>query len=80
MSEAKNDTCPIVRQTEKRTTSSPTWQSAAIVIRFRDEDDWFNYRGRACRSVRLNPFALSLSKGERTAREKDSTVIIIKAF
>jgi hypothetical protein len=35
---------------------------------------------RHAHAVRLKPFALSLSKGERTAREKGSTVIIDKAF
>ena len=45
MSEAKNDICNIVREAEREEVLiTRHGKPAAIVIGFRDEDDWFDYR------------------------------------
>ena len=45
MSEAKNDICSIVREAEKEEVLiARHGKPAAVVIGFRDEDDWFDYK------------------------------------
>jgi len=45
MSEAKNDICRIIREAEKESVViTRHGKPAAVVIGFRDEDDWFDYR------------------------------------
>ena len=45
MSEAKNDICSIIREAEKEgVLITRHGKPAAVVIGFRDEDDWFDYR------------------------------------
>lgn len=45
MSEAKNDICNIIRKAEKEEILiTRHGKPAAIVIGFRDEDDWFDYK------------------------------------
>jgi prevent-host-death family protein len=45
MTEAKNDICSIIREAEKsEVLITRHGKPAAVVIGFRDEDDWFDYR------------------------------------
>ncbi len=45
MTEAKNDICNIIREAEKEeVVITRHGKPAAVVIGFRDEDDWFDYR------------------------------------
>ena len=45
MTEAKNDICSIIREAEKGDVLiTRHGKPAAIVIGFRDEDEWFDYR------------------------------------
>ena len=45
MTEAKNDICSIVREAEKeQVLITRHGRPAAIVIGFRDEDEWFDYK------------------------------------
>jgi prevent-host-death family protein len=45
MTEAKNDICSIIREAEKDAVLiTRHGKAAAIVIGFRDEDEWFDYR------------------------------------
>ena len=45
MTEAKNDICSIIRESEKEEVLiTRHGKPAAIVIGFHDEDDWFDYR------------------------------------
>ncbi len=45
MSEAKNDICSIIREAEKEEVLiTRHGKPAAVVIGFRDEDDWFDYK------------------------------------
>jgi len=45
MTEAKNDICRIIREAEKEeVVITRHGKPAAVVIGFRDEDDWFDYR------------------------------------
>ena len=45
MSEAKNDICSIIREAEKEEILiTRHGKPCAVVIGFRDEDDWFDYR------------------------------------
>lgn len=45
MTEAKNDICSIIRESEKEEALiTRHGKPAAIVIGFHDEDDWFDYR------------------------------------
>lgn len=45
MTEAKNDICAIIREAEKEEiVITRHGKPAAVVIGFRDEDDWFDYR------------------------------------
>jgi prevent-host-death family protein len=45
MSEAKNDICSIIRESEKEEVLiTRHGKPAAVVIGFRDEDDWFDYK------------------------------------
>jgi len=45
MSEAKNDICTIIREAEKEEVLiTRHGKPAAVVIGFRDEDDWFGYK------------------------------------
>ena len=45
MSEAKNDICSIIREAEKEEVLiTRHGKPAAMVIGFRDEDDWFDYK------------------------------------
>ena len=45
MSEAKNDICGIIREAEKEEVLiTRHGKPAAMVIGFRDEDDWFDYK------------------------------------
>jgi len=45
MSEAKNDICSIIREAEREEVLiTRHGKPAAVVIGFRDEDDWFDYR------------------------------------
>ena len=45
MTEAKNDICKIIKEAEKHEVLiTRHGKPAAIVIGFRDEDDWFDYR------------------------------------
>jgi len=45
MSEAKNDICSIIREAEKKEVLiTRHGKPAAVVIGFRDEDDWFDYK------------------------------------
>jgi prevent-host-death family protein len=45
MSEAKNDICGIIREAEKEEVLiTRHGKPAAVVIGFRDEDDWFDYK------------------------------------
>ena len=45
MTEAKNDICSIIREAEKdQVLITRHGKPAAIVIGFRDEDEWFDYR------------------------------------
>ncbi len=45
MTEAKNDICSIIRESESgEVLITRHGKPAAIVIGFRDEDDWFDYK------------------------------------
>jgi len=45
MTEAKNDICRIIREAEREeVVITRHGKPAAVVIGFRDEDDWFDYR------------------------------------
>jgi len=45
MSEAKNDICSIIREAEKEEVLiTRHGKPAAVVVGFRDEDDWFDYK------------------------------------
>ena len=45
MTEAKNDICSIIREAEKEEVLiTRHGKPAAVVIGFRDEDDWFDYK------------------------------------
>jgi prevent-host-death family protein len=45
MTEAKNDICSIIREAEKsEVLITRHGKPAAVVIGFRDEDDWFDYK------------------------------------
>ncbi|MEW6368742.1 MAG: type II toxin-antitoxin system Phd/YefM family antitoxin [Acidobacteriota bacterium] len=45
MTEAKNDICSIIREAEKEEVLiTRHGRPAAVVIGFRDEEDWFDYR------------------------------------
>ncbi|HNR30628.1 MAG TPA: type II toxin-antitoxin system Phd/YefM family antitoxin [Candidatus Hydrogenedentes bacterium] len=45
MTEAKNDICAIIREVEKEEVLiTRHGRPAAVIIGFRDEDDWFDYR------------------------------------
>ncbi len=45
MAAAKNDICRIIREAEKgEVLITRHGRPAALVIGFRDEDDWFDYR------------------------------------
>ena len=45
MTEAKNDICSIIRESEKgEVLVTRHGKPAAVIIGFRDEDDWFDYR------------------------------------
>ena len=45
MSEAKNDICTIISEAEKEEVLiTRHGKPAALVIGFRDEDDWFDYK------------------------------------
>lgn len=45
MSEAKNDICSIIREAEQEEVLiTRHGKPAAVVIGFRDEDDWFDYK------------------------------------
>lgn len=45
MTEAKNDICSIIREAEKeQVLITRHGRPAAIVIGFRDEDEWFDYK------------------------------------
>ncbi len=45
MTEAKNDICNIIREAKKEeVVITRHGKPAAVVIGFRDEDDWFDYR------------------------------------
>jgi len=45
MTEAKNDICSIIREAEKdEVLLTRHGKPAAIVIGFRDEDEWFDYK------------------------------------
>jgi prevent-host-death family protein len=45
MSEAKNDICSIIREAEKEEVLiTRHGKPAAVVIGFRNEDDWFDYK------------------------------------
>lgn len=45
MTEAKNDICRIIRESEKdQVIIMRHGKPAAVVIGFRDEDDWFDFR------------------------------------
>ena len=45
MTEAKNDICSIIREAEKEeVVITRHGKPAAVIIGFRDEDDWFDYR------------------------------------
>ena len=45
MSEAKNDICGIIREAEsEEVLITRHGKPAAVVIGFRDEDDWFDYK------------------------------------
>jgi prevent-host-death family protein len=45
MSEAKNDICTIIHEAEKEEVLiTRHGKPAAVVIGFRDEDDWFDYK------------------------------------
>jgi prevent-host-death family protein len=45
MTEAKNDICSIIREAEKdEVLITRHGKPAAVVIGFRDEDEWFDYR------------------------------------
>ncbi len=45
MSEAKNDICTIIREAEKEEVLiTRHGKPAAVVIGFRDDDDWFDYK------------------------------------
>ena len=45
MTEAKNDICNIIREAEKEeVVITRHGKPAAVIIGFRDEDDWFDYR------------------------------------
>ena len=45
MTEAKNDICSIIREAEKdEIVITRHGKPAAVVIGFRDEDEWFEYR------------------------------------
>jgi prevent-host-death family protein len=45
MTEAKNDICSIIREAEKgEVFITRHGRPAAVVIGFRDEDEWFDYR------------------------------------
>jgi prevent-host-death family protein len=45
MTEVKNDICSIIREAEKgEVLITRHGKPAAVVIGFRDEDDWFDYK------------------------------------
>jgi prevent-host-death family protein len=45
MTEAKNDICTIIREAEKgEVLITRHGKPAAVVIGFRDEDEWFDYK------------------------------------
>ena len=45
MTEAKNDICRIIREAEKgEIVILRHGKPAAVIVGFRDEDDWFDYR------------------------------------
>jgi len=45
MTEAKNDICSIIREAEKdEVLITRHGKPAAVVIGFRDEDEWFDYK------------------------------------
>ena len=45
MTEAKNDICSVIREAEKEEVLiTRHGKPAAMVIGFRDEDDWFDYK------------------------------------
>jgi len=45
MTEAKNDICSIIRESEKEEVLiTRHGKPAAVVIGFHDDDDWFDYR------------------------------------
>jgi len=45
MSEAKNDICSIIREAEREEVLiTRHGKPAAVVIGFRNEDDWFDYK------------------------------------
>jgi prevent-host-death family protein len=45
MTEAKNDICSIIREAEKdEIVITRHGKPAAVVIGFRDEDEWFEYK------------------------------------
>ncbi len=45
MSEAKNDICSIIREAEEEEVLiTRHGKPAAVVVGFRDEDDWFDYK------------------------------------
>lgn len=45
MTDAKNDICSIIREAEKEeVVITRHGRPAAVIIGFRDEDDWFDYR------------------------------------
>ena len=45
MTEAKNDICRIIREAEREeVVITRHGKPAAVIIGFRDEDDWFDYR------------------------------------
>jgi prevent-host-death family protein len=45
MTEAKNDICKIIREAEKgEVVILRHGKPAAVIVGFRDEDEWFDYR------------------------------------
>ena len=45
MSEAKNDICSVIRESEAEMVLIPRHgKPATVVIGFHDEDDWFGYK------------------------------------
>ena len=65
MTEAKNDICRIIREAAgQEVVIMRNGKPAAIVIGFRDEDDWFDYR------LEHDPkFLQKIAKGRREIRQ-----------